>query len=244
MISAATLAASLAALGLVSACADHNYHRSSGSGALSKRAETNGITWNYQASYDWGELSEDFHLCQDGSQQSPIPLLLTQGLSQNHIPTFDYGSGNATGTFHNWGYGPAFTLAHEEGNYTTLPSFTFEEEPGTVERVFMTGWHVHAPADHSVGGDRSKAELHFVHVNGDGQARAVLAFRIDPGNSDSPFFSSLPPYISFREPVGTNVTTTLNLNTALNEVLQFREFWTYRGACWSWMRLAGLQSHV
>jgi carbonic anhydrase len=147
------------------ACADHSYHARS----HSKRADPVATEWAYEASYNWGRLDTSYHLCQDGTQQSPIPLLLTQGLSLNHVPSFNYGQ-NHTGRFSNWGYGPAMTFAHAEGDYTTLPSFTFEED-GKNETVYMTGWHIHAPADHSVQGDRSKAEMHFVHTDATGKAR-------------------------------------------------------------------------
>jgi carbonic anhydrase len=221
MLSALFLTALMPLLTL--ACPDHNYH----AGGIAKRAETAGIDWAYEASYNWGLLSEDFHLCQDGTQQSPIPLLLTQGLSLNHQITYNYPRTNTSGTFLNWGYGPAMTLAHAEGVYTTLPSFTFEEN-GVNETVYMTGWHVHSPGDHSVQGDRSKAELHFVHVSATGTPRAVLAIRIDPGNADSAFFAQLPRFISYREE-GVTTQTQVKLDLALQEVNFFSEFWTYQG---------------
>jgi len=206
------------------ACPDHSYsdrHRSY------KRAETSNVTWAYEFSTDWGRLSADFHLCQTGSQQSPIPLLLTQGLSLNHKPYFNYPE-SVDGEFYNWGYGPAMTFAHEPQNYTTLPSFTFSEN-GRNETVYMSGWHIHSPADHSVQGDRSKSEMHFVHVNATGSARAVLAFRIDPGNGRSEFFHQLPEMISFRN-TSTRVNATINPVLALDEVNHVNEFWTYKGS--------------
>lgn len=212
----------LAALSVVSACPEHDFHAP----RHVKRAEPVATRWAYEASYNWGQLSEDYYLCQAGTQQAPIPLLLTQGLSLTHVPKFNYDA-SANGTFFNWGYGPAMSLAHESGVYTTLPSFTFEDN-GANETVYMTGWHIHSPADHSVAGDRSKAEMHFVHVDSTGKPRAVLAFRIDPGNSDSEFFTALPDYFSFRE-VEKNVTTTMDPALAMNEVNWFSEFWTYKG---------------
>ncbi|KAG7527747.1 hypothetical protein FFLO_06628 [Filobasidium floriforme] len=220
------LISALAALStLTQACPEHDFHAR----RHIKRAEPADTVWAYEASYNWGQLSESFSLCQAGTQQAPIPLLLTQGLSLNHIPRFGEGyNGTANGTFFNWGYGPAMSLAHEQGVYTTLPSFTFDDN-GVNETVYLTGWHIHAPADHSVGGDRSKAELHFVHTTSEGTPRAVLAFRIDPGNSDSPFFAGLPRYFSFRE-VEKNTTTSMSPGEVLREVNWFSEFWTYRGS--------------
>jgi carbonic anhydrase len=223
------------------ACADHDYPSLL---RLTKREDaspptsstpitttgTNGTTlpWAYEASYDWGRLSESYVLCQDGTTQSPIPLRLDQGLSLQHILNFKTYNSNNSGIFRNWGYGPAMTLAHDEGDYTTLPSFEFEEN-GVNETVYMTGWHIHAPADHTVQGARSKAELHFVHVNEQGQPRAVLAFRVDPGNAPSRFFGNLPDLISYRQVNVTMEMDNFNPSLVLDEVNRFAEFWTYRG---------------
>lgn len=202
------------------ACADHNYH-------AQKRAEPGQTIWSYEASYDWARLSPDYVLCQDGTQQAPIPLRLDQGLSLNHLIQFQRYNYNQSGTFLNWGYGPAMTFAHPEGNYTGLPAFMFEEN-GRNETVYMSGWHIHAPGDHTVQGARSKAEMHFVHVTASGTPRAVLAFRIDPGNAPSAFFAGLPEMISYREGNKT-VQSSINPMMAVREVNSFSEFWTYRG---------------
>ncbi|KJX99004.1 carbonic anhydrase like protein [Zymoseptoria brevis] len=218
----------------VFACPEHDFHAESKRTDLhiKKRADDAATEWAYEASYNWGELSENYTLCQAGTQQAPIPLLLTQGLSLVHQPDFYNYSDSINGSFYNWGYGPAMTLSHPEDDYTTLPSFTFDD--GTIgdgnETVYMTGWHIHAPADHSVGGQRSKAELHYVHVDAAGNPRAVLAFRIDPGNSDSAFFRQLPEFISFRNTDMRTNMTDFNPFMALQEVNKFSEFWTYRGS--------------
>jgi carbonic anhydrase len=138
------------------------------------------------------------------------------------------------------------TLDHEEGDYTTLPSFTFDD--GTMgegnETVYMSGWHIHAPADHSVQMQRSKAELHYVHVNAEGKPRAVLAIRIDPGNTDSPFFQQLPELISFRDTETRVNVTEFNPFMALEEVNKFNEFWTYRGSLTSPPCTEGIRFYV
>ncbi|KAM0270434.1 hypothetical protein ACHAQH_009444 [Verticillium albo-atrum] len=179
--------------------------------------------WAYEASFNWGRINENYTLCQTGTQQSPIALSLSNGLSLNHRPSFNYPA-NVTGNFFNWGYGPAFTITHPEGVYTGNPSFTFDNKT-----VYMVGWHIHSPADHTVGGDRSKSEMHFVHVDAEGHEAAVLAFRLDPGNEDNAFLSQLPAMIGFNE-TGTQVEASLDLGLALESVMHFNEFWTYQGS--------------
>lgn len=180
--------------------------------------------WAYEASYNWGRLDPMYATCQTGTQQSPIALSLNNGLSLNHIPRFSNYSSNVTGTWRNWGYGPAFSLSRDD--ITSNPSVGYDNET-----LYLVGWHIHAPADHSVGGDRSKAEMHFVHADASGHEKAVLAFRLDPGNSDADFFSQLPPMIGFNETdAAYEQTVSMNLELALQSVLYFNEFWTYQGS--------------
>ncbi|KAF3764067.1 carbonic anhydrase [Cryphonectria parasitica EP155] len=223
-----TLFTFIAVLSLVAsnmACPTHDNHQLLAVKArhLADRA-TVSPDWSYQASFDWGSMNPDYGLCQTGTQQSPIALSLSNGLASNHRPTFQYDS-NVTGTFFNWNFGPAFTPSHTEGeDYTSAPSLTYDNET-----TYLTGWHLHAPADHTVGGMRSKAEMHFVHVNASGHEKAVLAFRIDPGNVDNAFFAQLPAMIGFNE-TDTVQEATLDLSLALDSVSWFNEYWTYQGS--------------
>ena len=192
-------------------------------------ANTTQNDWAYEASFNWGKISPEYALCQTGTQQSPIALSLNNGLALNHIPTFNY-NGSIPGNFYNWGYGPAFTLARDENipdedfDWTSLPSFTYDNVTN-----YLTGWHIHAPADHSVGGDRSKAELHLVHVDATGHEAAVMAIRLDPGNSNSTFFNQLPAMIGFDQ-MDVETPTEMDLMPLLDSVLFFNEFWTYQGS--------------
>jgi carbonic anhydrase len=153
-------------------------------------------------------------------------LMITQGLSQNHAPSFTTGySSPASGTFYNWGYGPAFTT--NSTPITEAPSMTYDNET-----LYLKGWHIHSPADHTVQSDRSKAELHLVHADANGIERGVVAIRIDPGHSDSSFFSqfmssssSIPGFDSHE-----GIQMEIDMLQALKEVNMFNEFWTYEGS--------------
>lgn len=144
------------------------------------------------------------------------------GSSLVHIPSFNYSATN--GDFYNWGYGPGYAVDHPKGDFTGLPSFTFDNET-----VYLDSWHTHTPAEHPVDGKRSRAELHLVHKTANGDYRAVLAIRIDVGPTQSPFFASLPTYIGFND---TSVMHNVKLDNtlALNEVHRFSKFWTYSGS--------------
>lgn len=71
--------------------------------------------------------------------------------------------------------------------------------------------------------------MHFVHVDAEGHEKAVLAFRLDPGNFNSTFFSQLPPMIGFDE-MQIQQPVEMNLSLAMEAVQYFNEFWTYQGS--------------
>ncbi|KAF2828199.1 carbonic anhydrase [Ophiobolus disseminans] len=209
-----------------SACPEHKYTsgpRLQGRQTITDPgANSTQNDWAYEASYNWHRVSSEYYRCQNGTQQSPIALSLGNGLALNHVPKFNY-NGSIAGDFYNWGYGPAFTVKHD-GNWTSHPSFTYDDMT-----VYLKGWHVHAPADHSVGGDRSKAELHLVHVDASGHEAAVMAIRLDPGNFDSAFITQLPAMIGFND-MGTIHPINIDFTAALESVQHFNEFWTYQGS--------------
>lgn len=226
----------LAALPLVLGCADHldsrhytaplHNHKRQLTTIDTGRKET---FWRYDASYDWGRIDPAYGTCQNGTRQSPIALSRAGGLSNYHQPTFEYEGKNMTGNFVNWGHGPAFTLYHPEGDFSSLPKMKFIDEEGD-EEVYLIGWHIHSPADHTIDGYRSKSEMHLVHANAEGDPRAVVAIRVDPGKADSTFVASLPtPFIGFNETMAYS-NTQLDLMEPLREVAQLTEFWTYKGS--------------
>jgi len=179
--------------------------------------------------------------------QSPIALRINQGLSFAHLPTFTVPEA-VNGTFLNWGYGPSFNVHLPTANtWSSSPvSVSFKEDGNmTAETVYLKGWHIHAPADHTVENDRSKAELHLVFGTATGRERAVFAIRVDPGNTESAFFKSIPtPLISYRETTKTVPSTVLNIRQLLSEVNMFSEFWTYRGSLTSPPCTEGIRFYV
>ncbi|CZR54038.1 related to carbonic anhydrase precursor [Phialocephala subalpina] len=229
----------------ITACPQHDFHGHS----LNKRA---GGTqdWTYEASYNWGMVNSNYTTCQTGTTQSPIQLLLTQGLSQAHLPSFSTSTySSVPGTLSNWGYGPAFSVSsssstHPSSNTTSdsssssAPSFTYLDANNQNTTLYLKGWHIHAPADHSVQGDRAKAELHLVHTDSSGAEAGVIAIRIDPGNADSPFFSQILPSTSSSSNTTSlpgfdsqeTIPMDMDVYQALREVNLFSDFWTYMGS--------------
>ncbi|GME65023.1 hypothetical protein GTA08_BOTSDO02703 [Neofusicoccum parvum] len=230
--------ASLAALlPVILACADHSNYDTRGE--LLKRQDSGDGNWTiripgqtdwaYEFSFNWGRLNPDYELCQTGTQQSPISLRAADATNMVHMPRFTGYKGNWAGNFFNWGYGPAFTLSHEPGVYTTLPSMQVDNTT-----VYMTGWHIHAPGDHMVDGDRTKAELHFVHVDAEGHEKAVLGFLMDPAmdtaTANSTWVDQFPSFLPTFNETDRQLAMDMQFDMALDEVDRFSQFWTYKGS--------------
>jgi carbonic anhydrase len=164
--------------------------------------------------------------------QAPIGLRMIDGFAETHTPTFNYTT-QLSGNLFNWNYGAAFDRVSND-TISSSNSFTFDNET-----VYLKGWHIHAPADHSVDGIKSRAELHLVHADAAGVERAVLAIRMDPGTSDSPFVAQFVSAINDTSPDVTKVPNfdsanrvpvqTMDVSLALEEVGNFKNYWTYNG---------------
>ncbi|KAH7062196.1 carbonic anhydrase [Macrophomina phaseolina] len=230
----------VALLPLTLACPDHSdptFHGlvrrqvdspDTGNGNWTTRVSGSSI-WAYEASYNWGRLNPDYELCQTGTQQSPIAFRRSDATNHARTPRFTGYRGTWAGQYFNWGYGSAFNLDHPENDYTTLPSMLVGNQT-----LYMTGWHIHAPADHQVDGDRSKAELHFVHVDAEGHEKAVLGFLLDPlmnhSGENSTFLDQLPsPLLHYNE-TDKQLAMEMFFDSALTEVNNFEEHWTYQGS--------------
>ena len=72
------------------------------------------------------------------------------------------------------------------------------------------------------------AEAHFVHEDLEGNVAAVLALRIDPGQTKNAFFSRLAPMIGVEDRDSPR-PATLDLTQVL-EHGSFNSFWTYNGS--------------
>ncbi|KAL9104514.1 MAG: hypothetical protein Q9163_000545 [Psora crenata] len=194
---------------------------------LARREQVNAPTdWTYEASYNWGAINPSYAVCQTGTQQSPIALSLNLGLSQYHHPTFHNYNRTVNGSFSNWGYGPSYTLAEPDVNSSSIrrPTLKYDNET-----LYLQGWHVHTPAEHSVAGDRSKGELHLLHVDADGHKKAVVAIRLDPGTSTNAFFAQLPAVVHFND-TSRREGVEMKMSDILESVSYFNEFWTYKGS--------------
>ena len=161
--------------------------------------------------------------------QTTLGLSRDFGYTDSHKPTFDYPS-SAKGCLGNYGTSLSYTLSDDD-DYSLLPSFRFAED-GEEEEAYLVGWHLHAPSEHVIDGKSTRAEMHFVHNDADGNTRSVLAFLIapsGPNDTQSAFFDRIPqpfPQLDSDDEKEFNLDPSL----AIEEVGGFTEYWTYKGS--------------
>ena len=143
---------------------------------------TNETDWGYWGPGDpnnWGSLSPDFALCDNGLRQSPIDLT-----GYTEAPTapglvFNY-SQDADEVNHN---GKIAHVEYGEGNVLTVGDQTYE----------LVSMHIHVQAEHQINGQLFPAEMHLVHRK-EGGFLGVLAQLYQLGNADPVVQSIIDAY--------------------------------------------------
>jgi carbonic anhydrase len=132
------------------------------------------LDWGYQGKHGpqhWGGLDEAYHLCQQGSKQSPIELAdayksrhaASKDDFQPAVPqSFTYGF---TGLdLVNNGY--TLKLNYREGSYVMIKG----------QRYALQQVHFHTPSEHQSHGRKFAAEMHLVHQNSAGELAVFGVF--------------------------------------------------------------------
>jgi len=144
----------LAAVTLLSGIATANEHGTS--------------KWGYtghNSPESWGQLSEKYHQCSDGLNQSPINI--THSISDpNHAPlNLDYKKGS-TEVINN---GHSIQVNVEPGDTLVVDGKTFE----------LKQFHFHSPSENHINGKAFPLEAHFVHLDKDGNIAVVAVMFVE-----------------------------------------------------------------
>lgn len=143
----------------------------------------------------WGELTDDFSLCVDGSHQSPVDLPgeVPETDDEAHLDIED-AEGAVADTGH------TFQLTVEDGGM----SLTYDGEDYDLVQM-----HYHVPSEHTVEGDPADVEFHFVHQSEDGGI-LVLGLMAEEGD-ETP---AMQPFIDAVN-ADEETDTDLDLSTIL-----------------------------
>ena len=136
------------------------------------------IHWGYTgigAPQYWGDLKEDYVLCKEGSQQSPIDISAATIAS---LPSIQVDYQPAPLDILNNGH--AIQVNYAAGSSITVAGKNYK----------LLQFHFHSPSEHTIGGKAHDMVAHLVHKADDGQL-AVIGVMIDGGGAENAFISKL-----------------------------------------------------
>lgn len=126
-------------------------------------AEEGAPHWTYEGEEGpehWGDLADDFRMCDEGRNQSPIDLVSDVHAKLPELE-FEYYS-TPLNEINN---GHTIQQNVEPGSYFRIPDRGVEFE--------LKQFHFHSPSEHTVNGRYYAMELHFVHANEQGDLAVV-----------------------------------------------------------------------
>ncbi|MCP5365519.1 MAG: carbonic anhydrase family protein [Hyphomicrobiales bacterium] len=134
-------------------------------------AEHHGVHWGYEGQgkpSEWSALSPDFKACNIGTQQSPIDIRTDEAVSADIPPlTIDWTSFQPE--VENNGH-TIKVRTKGQGGYVSLGG----------KRYNLRHFHFHQLSEHTIDGEHSPMEMHFVHKSEDGDFLVIGAMLV-PG---------------------------------------------------------------
>lgn len=117
--------------------------------------------WGYtghEGPANWGELSQDYHMCQAGKKQSPINISGANKAKLDNIK-FSYKA-TAKEILNN---GHTIQVNMNKGSSISVAGKTYN----------LLQFHFHSPSEHQINGEHADMVAHFVHQATDGQLGVV-----------------------------------------------------------------------
>jgi carbonic anhydrase len=159
--------------------------------------------WSYEGKEGpehWSDLSDDYHMCRNGSNQSPVDL---QQYVRAELPelVFEYNSPPNRETNN----GHTIQLDVASGSFLKIPS------RGRI--LELKQFHFHSPSEHTIEGQSLAMEMHFVHVE-EGGGLAVVGVMLKEGK-EHPVLNELWSFMpknageSVEPPIGIEETDLL-----------------------------------
>lgn len=173
------------------------------------------VHWSYGGSRNpsrWGELSQDYILCETGEFQSPIDIpekILADKTAQPI--NFNYQKNYLT--IKNNGH--TIQVDYAPGSYMQIDEETYQ----------LLQFHFHTPSEHTVDGKAYGMELHLVHQNQAG-IFAVVGVLIEEGAEN---YFLQPVWDHLLESEGEKILKKVMIN-AQTLLPEKREYYRYDGS--------------
>ena len=183
--------------------------------ALLLSALADEIHWGYKGDVgpaNWGALSPDYALCADGSAQSPIDIRAAIKLDLVDIG-FQYGE-SANNIFNN---GHTIQVNIDAGSAILYNGIRYE----------LLQFHFHSPSEHTLDGEATPLEIHFVHQDPNSGNLAVVGILLTEGEDDNDAYAAVFDHLPAQVGAPGAMGEPLSLTALLPDE---RAFYTYQGS--------------
>lgn len=178
-----------------------------------KASEEGQAQWSYGGSTNptrWGELSEEFAICDRGRNQSPVNIERGSVGAEARIQ-FNYQR-TPLEVENN---GKTIEVPYREGSWVRIDG----------RRYDLVQFHFHTPSEHQMDGKAYAMEAHLVHRNSAGQL-AVIGVFIKAGEGNS-FLEQIWEIMPETEGVSTDEGVSINV---LDLLPAENTYYNYRGS--------------
>ncbi|NQZ89758.1 MAG: carbonic anhydrase family protein [Colwellia sp.] len=194
--------------------------------------------WSYQG-HDgpeyWATLADEYSLCSNGQNQSPINLnstvksnLFSLRMDYYNVPLQILNNGHTIQINYTHFDTSADKQVNIAGKEYLLPSGTLYNSSIKIsgEKYQLLQVHFHSPSEHQLNGKHHALEAHFVHANSAGQLAVVgVMFKTGAAND---FLTKLWEFMPGEAGPVQNITgMTVNAKELLPENL---DYYHYRGS--------------
>jgi carbonic anhydrase len=160
----------------------------------------------------WSELSDNYALCREGMNQSPVNLVADFSVGLPEL-VFEY-HGTPLDETNN---GHTIMLKVTPGNYLEVPERN--------QRYQLLQGHFHSPSEHTIDGEHFAMEIHLVHSNEEGHL-AVVGVMVEEGEED-PMLNRIWSFMPER--VGESTQSPLTVFEA-GVLPPTRNYFSYAGS--------------
>ncbi|PLX70558.1 MAG: hypothetical protein C0602_03335 [Denitrovibrio sp.] len=161
------------------------------------------VHWGYEGHEgpaNWGDLSEDFHVCKSGVSQSPINIDTGDVIKVSMEPiSFSYKTSGVT-LVNN---GHTLQANYDRGSYITIKGQKFE----------LLQFHFHSPSENTVNSNYFDMEAHLVHKSAKGELAVVSVLL--KGRAENQFLKQFWSAM----PDKSGVTRVLNIKFSVMDFL-------------------------
>lgn len=154
--------------------------------------------WTYEgrgAPENWGELSEEFKVCESGVNQSPINI---DNVIDGQLKPLNINIHTHAQKIINNGHSIQINVNDDDD---------FSIDGSTYQ---LKQFHFHSPSENEIKGKQYPLELHFVHSKDDGEI-AVLAIMLEEGAVNSAIeqiLKNIPKERNQEKELGSNIDLT------------------------------------